>query len=237
MGVIATDRRASDEVNRDEVKLWVGEGGFERGMLKKPTGAPGSAGHSPHVAGAAAAKLSDNSRLRLHDKPAQPTLREEDGAEDTDDETGGCADATYAAAETVASADASASRSRGADVGGRKSRARAGVPTGRDDFARDDGGIFAHRRASLLGGGSRHGRHLGHHGCSSTVLRAGATPGGAAAARALHLDGVPTARADVCIQKQSSWHFGSRSRAREALELRFWVSTPSLPLRVRVLRG
>ena len=102
MGVIATDRRASDEVNRDEVKLWVGEGGFERDMLKKPTGARGSAGHSPHVAAAAAAKLSENSRLRLHDKPAQPTLREEDGAEDTDDETGGCADATYAAAETVA---------------------------------------------------------------------------------------------------------------------------------------
>ena len=100
-------------------------------------------------------------------------------------------------------------------VGGRKSRARAGVPTGRDDFARDDGRIFAHRRASLLGGRSRHGRHLGHHGCSSAVLRDRATPGGAAADRGRHRDSVPTARADVCLNNlQSSWHF-VRRRARE----------------------
>ena len=102
MGMIVTDRRASDEVGRDEVRVCVRDEGLGRDALETPMDTRVSAGHGPYVVAAAAATLGETDRLHHHDKPAHPTLREEDGAEEMDDETGGCADAAHAAAETFA---------------------------------------------------------------------------------------------------------------------------------------
>ena len=100
--MIATDRRASDEVGRDEVRVCVRDEGLGRDALETPIDTRVSAGHGPYVVAAAAATLGETDRLHHHVKPAHPTLREEDGAEEMDDETGGCADAAHAAAETFA---------------------------------------------------------------------------------------------------------------------------------------
>lgn len=102
MGMIATDRRASDEVGRDEVRVCVRDEGLGRDALETPIDTRVSAGHGPYVVAAAAATLGETDRLHHHDKSAHPTLHEEDGAEEMDDETGGCADAAHAAAETFA---------------------------------------------------------------------------------------------------------------------------------------
>ena len=102
MGMIATDRRASDEVGRDEVRVCVRDEGLGCDALETPIDTRVSAGHGPYVVAAAAATPGETDRLDHHDKPAHPTLREEDGAEEMDDETGGCADAAHAAAETFA---------------------------------------------------------------------------------------------------------------------------------------
>ena len=102
MEMIATDRRASDEVGRDEVRVCVRDEGLGCDALETPIDTRVSAGHGPYVVAAAAATPGETDRLDHHDKPAHPTLREEDGAEEMDDETGGCADAAHAAAETFA---------------------------------------------------------------------------------------------------------------------------------------